>query len=97
VTAGTRAAAVAALQTRLAQRTAVQPVDTTLTPDSPLPALVDYWLADIDLDCRIAPATRRFYEDSMRTVVLPALGGFTLREIGVARCDALIKQLAQTS
>jgi hypothetical protein len=29
--------------------------------------------------------------------VLPAFKGFTLREIGVARCDALLKQLATIS
>lgn len=36
-------------------RNAFQPIDTTLTPDSPFPALVDYWLADLDLEARIAP------------------------------------------
>ncbi len=33
----------------------------------------------------------------MRTLVTPAFGSLTLREIGVARCDRFIKQLAKLS
>ncbi|MCY7289403.1 MAG: hypothetical protein LH624_14440 [Cryobacterium sp.] len=33
----------------------------------------------------------------MRTLLLPLFGNFTLREIGVTRCDRLIKQLAMLS
>jgi len=58
---------------------------------------VDYWLADLDLENRIAPSTRRGYEDGMRKLVLPAFQHLTLREIGVARCDALLKQLGRLS
>lgn len=57
-TASSRPAAEVALKKKLTQRNAFQPVDTTLTPDSPFPALVEYWLADLDLENRIAPATR---------------------------------------
>jgi hypothetical protein len=92
-----RPAAEIAVKKKLAERNAFQPVDTTLTPDSPFPALVEYWLGDLDLEGRIAPSTRRGYEDGMRKLVLPAFTGFTLREIGVARCDALFKQLAKES
>ncbi|MGH9249742.1 MAG: hypothetical protein ACRD0W_09545 [Acidimicrobiales bacterium] len=56
--------------------------------------MVDYWLADLDLEDRLAPSARRGYEDAMRKLVMPALGHLTLREIGVARCDVLLKQLA---
>ena len=96
-TASSRPAAEVALKKKLTQRDAFQPVDTTLTPDSPFPALVDYWLADLDLEGRIAPATRFNYERDMRRLVLPAFKGFTLREIGVARCDYFLKQLAKQS
>ncbi len=61
-----------ALKKKLTQRNAFQPVDTTRTPASPFPALVDYWLADLDLEGRIAPATRFNYERDMRRLVLPA-------------------------
>jgi hypothetical protein len=46
------------LKKKLPERNVFQPVDTTLTLDSPFPALVDYWLADIDLEARSAPSTR---------------------------------------
>jgi len=48
-----------ALKKKLAERNAFRPVDTTLTPDSPFPALVDYWLADLDLEFISAGAKRR--------------------------------------
>lgn len=96
-TAVSRAAAEAELKKRLTQRNAFQPVDTALTPDSPFPALVDYWLADLDLENRIAPSTRFNYERDMRQLVLPAFRGYALREIGVARCDALLKELGKKS
>ena len=41
-TASSRPAAEVELKRRLAERNAFQPVDTTLTPDSPFPALVEY-------------------------------------------------------
>jgi len=95
--ANSRSAAEAELRKRLAQRNLYQPVDTTLSLDSVFGELVDYWLADLDLENRIAPSTRRGYEDAMRKLVLPAFQHLTLREIGVARCDALLKQLGQLS
>lgn len=96
-TASSKRAAEVALARKLTQRNAFQPVDTTLTPDSPFTALVDYWLADLDLEDRIAPATRFNYERDINRLVLPAFKGLTLREIGVARCDALLKQLGNSS
>ena len=95
--ASSRSAAEAALRKRLAERHLYQPVDTTLSLDSLFGELVDYWLADIDLEDRLAPSTRFNYERDMRQLVLPAFGHLTLREIGVARCDALLKQLGQRS
>jgi integrase len=59
--------------------------------------LVDYWLADLDLEGRLAPSTRFNYEREMRQTVLPHFEHLTLREIGVARCDALLKELAKKS
>ena len=82
---------------RPAERHLFQPVDTTLSLDGLFGELVDYWLADIDLEGRLAPSTRFNYERDMRQLVLPAFEHLTLREIGVARCDALLKQLGQRS
>ena len=94
-TASSKPAAEVELKKKLTQRNAFQPIDTTLTPD--FPALVAYRLADLDLEGRIAPATRFNYERDINRLVLPAFRGFTLREIGVARCDALLKQLGSSS
>ena len=95
--AATKSSALAKLKKRLAQRNLYQPVDTTLTLDSLFGELVDYWLADLDLEGRIAPSTRRGSVDAMRKFVLPAFQHLTLREIGVARCNALLKQLGRLS
>ncbi|WP_198664477.1 tyrosine-type recombinase/integrase [Jiangella endophytica] len=58
---------------------------------------MEYWLEDLDLEDRLSPSTRQLYERDMRTLVLPAFAELTLREIGVARCDRFIKQLAKQS
>ena len=67
------------------------------TPHSPFPVLVDYSLADLDSEGRIASATRFNYERDINRLVLPAFKGFSLREIGVTRCDARLKQLGNSS
>ena len=95
--AASRSAAERALKVKLAERSVLQPSFTAITADSTFPELVDYWLADLDLEGHLAPSTRQSYEWWMRKVVLPAFQHLTLREIGVARCDALLKHLARQS
>jgi integrase len=85
------------LKAKLAARFAFQPVNAPISADAKFSKLVDYWLADIDLEDRLAPQTRQRYADHMRQLVLPAFGELTLREIGVARCDQFIKALAKVS
>ncbi|ANJ27380.1 tyrosine-type recombinase/integrase [Agromyces aureus] len=97
-TAGTARAAEHELKAKIAERTAFQTGDIChLTPDSAFGDLVEYWLEDIDLEERISKTTRMLYERNMRTLVMPAFEHFTLREIGVARCDRFIKQQARIS
>ena len=96
-TAATQKAAETALKAKLATRSEFQPTSTLLTPDSPFPALVTYWLEDLALDDHLSRGTKDLYERNMRTLVTPAFKDFTLREIGVARCDRLIKELARKS
>lgn len=93
----TARAAEHALKAKLAERSLFQPGPGTLSPDSPFPDLVAYWLEDIDLEGRISMTTRNLYERNMRTLVLPAFGALTLREIGVARCDQFIMMLGKQS
>ncbi|SEE94768.1 tyrosine-type recombinase/integrase [Jiangella alba] len=96
-TADTERAAERALKVKLSERSLFQGSFTELTPDSGFPALMEYWLEDLDLEDRLSPSTRELYERDMRTLVLPAFAELTLREIGVARCDRFIKQLAKQS
>jgi integrase len=93
----TAKAAERALKAKVADRDLFQPADTSLTPDSLFSDLVTYWLEDIDLEARISRTTRNLYERNMRTLVSPAFDHLALREIGVARCDKFIKQLAKLS
>lgn len=91
-TADGSAAAERALKVKPSERSLFQGSFTELTPDSGFPAL---WLEDLDVEDRLSPSTRELYERDMRTLVLPAFAELTLREIGVARCDRFIKQLAK--
>jgi hypothetical protein len=93
----TAKAAERALKAKIADRDLFQPADTTLSPDSLFSDLVVYWLEDIDLEARISRTTRNLDERNMRTLVSPAFDQLALREIGVARCDKFIKQLAKIS
>ena len=96
-TAETRALAERALKVKLSTRSLFQPTTSALTPDSLFSHLVDYWLEDLDQEGRLSTTTRQLYERNMRTLVMPAIGNLTLREIGVARCDQLLKQLNKRS
>lgn len=96
-TAATEKLAERALKGKLAQRSLFQPTDTFLTPDSSFEDLVAYWLADLELEEHLAKSTKQLYERNMRTLVVPVFKGLTLREIGVARCDQFLKQLAKRS
>lgn len=93
----TAAAATHALKAKCVDRNLIAPSAGSLTAASPFPDLVAYWLEDIDLEDRLATATRQLYERDMRTLVLPAFKDLTLREIGVARCDQFLKRLAKDS
>ena len=96
-TATTRPAAERELKKKLAERSLFHPGFTGMSADSVFPALVDYWLEDMELEDRLSRTTRQLYERNMRTLVLPFFQDVTLREIGVARCDYFLKQLAKQS
>lgn len=96
-TGDTRKQAERALKAKLAERSLFQPAETVLSPDSPFPDLVAYWLDDLELEGRVTKRTLQLYERDMRTLVMPAFASLTLREIGVARCDQFLKQLAKQS
>ena len=58
--------------------------------------LVEVWLADLDLEDKLAPSTRDLYERNMEKLVMPAFANYTLREITVRKVDQFIKTLAST-
>ncbi|MFD5329489.1 hypothetical protein ACFWJO_37005, partial [Streptomyces sp. NPDC127092] len=96
-TGASRAAAERKLKQKLAERSLYQPGFNGMSADSPFPELVAYWLEDMEIEDRLSRTTRQLYERDMRALVLPAFKDLTLREIGVARCDYFLKQLARRS
>ncbi|TFD60922.1 hypothetical protein E3T39_07365 [Cryobacterium suzukii] len=69
-TGATAKAAERALKGRVADRSQVQPKNVFLTPDSPFPDLVTFWLDDNEGEDRISKTTRILYERNMRTLAL---------------------------
>jgi integrase len=67
-----------------------------LTASSTFRHLVEIWLADLDLEDKLAPSTRALYERNMEKLVLPAFENYLLREISVRKVDQFIKTLAAT-
>ncbi|GAA2829031.1 site-specific recombinase XerD [Leucobacter komagatae] len=96
-TGTTKAAAELALKRKLSERSLFQPGFAGLSADSTFAKLVDYWLEDMEVEDRLSRTTRNLYERNMRTLVAPSFAELTLREIGVARCDYFLKQLAKQS
>lgn len=96
-TGDTQKQAENALKAKFAERSLFQPAGSTLSPDSAFPDLVSYWLEDLELEGRLSKRTMQLYERNMEKLVLPAFESLTLREIGVARCDHFLKQLAKQS
>lgn len=72
-----RKSAERALKAVLAKR-ASHMASGELTADSTFPKLVEVWLEDLDLEGKIAPITREFYERNMRQ-----LGGLLAQEQGL--------------
>jgi integrase len=52
------------------------------------------WLADLDLEGKVAESTRALYERNMRQLVMPVFEGYALREITVSKVDQFLKRLA---
>ena len=67
--ATTRKAAERNLKQKLAARAHAPPALGELTADSSFTQLVEVWLADLDLEGKLAPSTRALYERNMRQLV----------------------------
>ncbi len=80
----------------LADRIERSTVSGELTASSSFRQLVEIWLADLDLDDKLAPSTRALYERNMEKLVLPAFENYLLGETSVRKVDQFIKTLAAT-
>lgn len=96
-TGTTRQSAERALKERIVARTESEGATGEVTADTRFRDLVAVWLQDIDLEDRLAPATRELYERDMRTLVTPTFADLALREITVSRVDRFLKKHAQSS
>lgn len=95
-TASTQQAAARRLKELLAERAEQSVGQGELSGSSSFRHLVDVWLADLDLENKLAPSTRDLYERNMEKLVMPAFANYTLREITVRKVDQFIKTLAST-
>ena len=95
-TAATQQAAARKLKELLAERAEQSVGQGELSGSSSFRHLVDIWLADLDLEGKLAQSTRDLYERNMEKLVMPAFANYTLREITVRKVDQFIKTLAST-
>jgi integrase len=95
-TAATPKAAERKLKELLTERAEQNVGQGELTASSSFRQLVEVWLADLDLENKVAPSTRALYERNMEKLVLPAFEHYTLREISVRKVDQFLKTLAAT-
>ena len=95
-TADTQKAAARKLKALLVERFDQSVGQGELTASSSFRKLVDVWLADLDLENKLAESTRELYERTMRQLVMPAFENYALREISVRKVDQFIKTLAAT-
>jgi len=95
-TGATQKAAERKLKELLADRAEQNVGQGELTASSSFRHLVEVWLADLDLEDKLAPSTRALYERNMEKLVMPAFENYALREITVRKVDQFIKTLAST-
>jgi integrase len=90
-TGSTGARAEAALRERLKDRSA-QGGSDVLTPESPVSALLERWLASVDASDRAA-ATKTYYRDCVEQVVAPGVGALRIRELDPQCIDGFLRGL----
>lgn len=96
-TAKSRSGAEAALKLELANRMKVGGGHDGVRADSPFAELAAAWVEDLRLDADRSESTKDIYERALRLWVMPALEGFTVRELTVARIDRFLKTQRATS
>ncbi|MBW4031997.1 MAG: tyrosine-type recombinase/integrase [Acidobacteria bacterium] len=67
-----------------------------LSLDSTIAEACDVWLAEVRTSGRVEVSTLEGYQDSVRTVVVPACGAIRLRELSVGRADRILQRILAT-
>ncbi|WP_210479603.1 site-specific integrase [Naasia sp. SYSU D00948] len=96
-TGATKAAAIAALKRKAANRDSFGDTGEAVTADTPVPTLARLWLEEVQMDPNLSEGTKETYERQLRTLLMPAFEHFTLREITVARVERFLKSQAAKS
>jgi len=90
-----RAGAERALRANLTSRT--ERTGTTITSETRLSVLAEYWVRTAVEGSALAANTRKRYKDLVQTRVVPGVGGLMVREATVARMAGFIAHLAVES
>jgi integrase len=96
-TGTTRARAEAALRAKLVERDRSGDTGEAVTADTEFSDLGALWLEEIAIDSRLADGTKDLYATQLRTLLLPAWGNLTVREITTARLERFLKLQAGVS
>src|SRR6478735_4841507 len=95
-TGESRTSAERALKKKLSVRETYAAGYGEISADISFQNLVEIWLADLDMENKLAESTRALYERNVRQLVMPAFENYTLREISVHKVDQFLKTLAKT-
>jgi hypothetical protein len=66
--------------------------DQLLSVDSTIADACQVWLEEVRTSGRVEVSTLEGYQDSVRTIVVPACGGIMLRDLTVGRADRILQR-----
>ncbi len=92
--AATADAALELLQQRAAELSTG--FEQLLTVDSTIADACQVWLEEVRTSRRVEVSTLEGYQDSVRTIVIPACGGIMLRDLTVGRADRILQRILAT-
>jgi integrase len=70
--------------------------DQLLRVDSTIADACQVWLEEVRTSGRVEVSTLEGYQDSVRTIVVPACGGIMLRDLTVGRADRILQRILAT-
>lgn len=72
-------------------------MNSTITPETTVATLVDFWLEQLRAERRLEGTTINEYERVLRNLVVPRLGGTRLRELTTKGIDEVLVELGAQS